>query len=177
MTITSRYIRHIIVFALLVIVVALGGVLTYRAVVHTEAQVVRIRELQRRTTSYADNKKLFALEAQAVSDLAKRISADEQYLITTATTPVFLSNLEALAQAYGVEFTITGVQTPGKQKNKLMIDFAASGELSQVQAFLAALSRQTYQVSFAKLALFLDQKSSTTWDALASMQVVSFYTP
>lgn len=174
MTTQARYKRHIIV----VILLALGGVVSvfgvYKGVLYLETQLAETVKIEERIASYGSNKKIFENESLALRDLEARVENVESYIVTTTTTPAFLSSLEALAISHGVEFTITSAQTLGKQKDKLTVDFAASGDMASITGFLRDLGKQTYQIKFAKLALVSDRTTTGQWSVLGSIQVVSF---
>lgn len=166
---------HILILVLTGILVVGAGYALIRFVeyLHITQQVVIASD--DRVASYEQNKKIFADEFIAVGDLSTRVKKLESYIITTATTPALLSSLEDLARARHVEFSITSVQNLGKQKTeRLTIDFSASGDSSSISAFIEDLSHQTYQIKFNKFSLFGDGTSAGKWNALGTIQVMSF---
>ena len=167
-----------LIISILVLVFAILGIIWF-------AHQMRFRERQVVTTnarlvSYDRNKKIFAQETAALTAIEKRIVALEAYRVTPATTPELLSSIEARARVYDIDFTITTAQTPGAQnsKQKLLIDFSATGDMQMLQAFLADLMRQPYQIKFVKFALFADSDvvmgAVEQGNVLASIQVISF---
>jgi len=171
----NRLKRHILVLATLTVamVASVYGLRTFVQYLKQEVRVVTAT--YDRIASYEQNKKIFADERAAIDDLTKRISALEEYTITPATTPVLLSSLEELAVVHGVDFSITSVQNPGKQKSeRLVIDFSSSGTQDAVNAFLEDILRQTYQLKFTKLSLFANPGTTNEWNVLGSIQVMSF---
>lgn len=172
---TSRYKKHIAVCALALVGAVVSGAMVYRALGYITNKTTDTVTLQQELRSYQGNKKIFADEALAVAALRARVEKDEAYIIRPATMPTFLSAIEALATRHGVTFVITSAQTPGKQKDKLTIDFSVSGNFEAVTAFLKDLSKQTYQTKLSKLSLFADRSAATgQWSALGSIQIISF---
>ena len=167
--------RHILVLIVLLIAVV-GSALALRyGIVYLKKQERAVVAAHERIASYEQNKKIFNDESAALAVLASRIDTLQSYTITPTTTPTFLSSLEVLAQEYDIDFTITSVQNPGKQKTeRLVVDFSASGDLESLEGFLEDLSHQTYQLKFIKLSLFADRTGADTWNTVGSVQVMSF---
>lgn len=170
-----RYRRHIVVLITLSILAAASGVGVYAGVRYLKRETVNTVNARERIASYERNAKIFADESAALADLQNKVTTMESYIVTPATTPTLLSSIEALAATHAIEFTITSAQTPGKSKDKLIVDFSATGSMKAVSAFLDDLGHQTYQVKMNKLSLFADRTTiKGEWNALGSIQIMSF---
>jgi len=174
MTISSRFKRHVGILIVLIFCMAGSIFALYYFVQYLEKQTTSTIDTQKRIASYEGNKKIFTDESLALTDLSKRVFAKEAYLVTPTTTPTLLSSLEEAARTQGVLFTIISAQTPGKQKDKLVIDFSVEGTEAQVKTFLTTLVGQTYQVKFIKFSLRTGPVIEEKWSAFASVQVISF---
>lgn len=185
--------KHIVFLsiALLACIICVGGMWRFATIMH--AKKAKVITAKQALASYEENKKIFADESLALASIGDRATRLEQYRVTSDTTPELLSKLEDLAKQYKVDFAITTVQAVDDSK-KLLIDFSSKGSTGSVDAFLAALSRQTYEVRFTKFSLFADNSTpppvvptqpgitpaapvvipGSTWEVLASIEIVSF---
>lgn len=170
--------RHTMVLtvALVVTLGTVGALVWFAHIV--EKRTERVISAKEQLASYDENKKIFAEESKLLAAIGEREAILEQYRIRPETTPELLSQLEDLARATAVEFSIVAVQTPGEgDKQKLLIDIAANGTRSALDAFLKALSHQTYQVRFTRASLFANKDTAATvgtWGVLASLEIVSY---
>lgn len=157
-------------------VAAIAGVYGLaRFVTYLRSAQLSVVTAEDRIASYDKNKKIFADEFVAVGELTTRIKTLESLTITPATTPTLLSSIEDLARTHHIDFSITSVQNPGKQKTeRLIIDFSAAGDSAAIMAFVDDLSHQRYLVKFAKFSLISDGTPKGGWNALGSMQIMSF---
>lgn len=172
---TAHTKRHIVALILSILIASLSiyGVWYFIQFLQNEERVVIVAH--QKIASYSQHKKIFADEFMAMNTLTVRVTRLESYTVTPASIPTLLSSLEDTARARSITFDITSAQNPGKQKSeKLSIDFAASGDLGSLTAFLDDLSHQTYQLKFTKLSLFADTASLGKWSMVGSIQIMSF---
>lgn len=171
----KRIHTHILIL-ILITIGAIGSVYALaRFVLYLRTTQAVVIAADERIASYEQNKKIFADEFVAVGELGNRIKKLEGYTITPATTPNLLSSLEDLARAHHIDFRITSVQNPGKQKTeRLTMDFSASGDSAALTAFVDDLSHQTYLMKFNKFSLVSDGTPTGTWNVVASIQIMSF---
>lgn len=171
----KRIHTHILILVLVLMATIASVYALVRFVSYIRTTQQSVIEADDRVASYEQNKKIFADEFVAVGELGNRIKKLEGYTITPATTPTLLSSLEDLARARRIDFRITSVQNPGKQKTeRLTIDFSASGDSAAITAFVDDLSHQTYLVKFNKFSLVSDGTPQGAWNALGSIQIMSF---
>lgn len=172
---TAHTKRHI---AVLILSIFMAGASVYgvwyfiQYLQHQESTVIAAHE---RIDSYSQNKKIFADEFAAMSNLTTRVATLESLNVTQSSIPSLLSSLEDMARARAIVFDITSAQNPEKQKpEKLSIDFTASGDIDALTAFLNDLTHQTYQLKFTKLSVFADTSVPGKWSMIGSVQVLSF---
>jgi hypothetical protein len=119
----------------------------------------------------------FAADTDRVNDFSRMI-------ITTDTVPDFLSALETLASAQGVQFSISTVSTnPVAGAPTLSITFSGLGEKARLEAFLLSLEQLPQQLKETAFAFFESTDDATEpdatrtqplWRVNASIQVLSF---
>lgn len=152
-----------------------------------ETRSARVLEIKEEIATYEINKRSFSEEAQEIKTLQAKVQTLEEYVVTPATLPGVLSDLEALAVDRGVAFQITGVATPTeKDQKKLRIDFSLEGSFTLVQEFLQLLLQQPFATAFTKLEFAAEPKiqpldgvpagSTTTdaWRVLGTLEILSF---
>jgi Tfp pilus assembly protein PilO len=172
---TARTQQHIAGLVLSILTAAAGVYGVYSFVQYLQQEESVVLAAHQRIASYSQNKKIFADEFAAMNTLTTRVTTLESYTITPASIPTLLSSLEDTARARSITFDITSAQTPGKQKTeKLSVDFAASGDIGALTAFLDDVSHQTYQLKFTKLSLFADGTTPGKWSMIGSVQIMSF---
>ena len=178
--------KHVVylIIASLVLVASVLGLWRFGVSMHVRIEKVIVAKSA--LVSYEENKKIYAEESAALARIGARAARLETYRITTQTTPQLLSSLEDLARQYGLEFAITAVQTPGTTgSQKLVVDFSAKSTAPAIDAFLVALSQQTYQVKFNTFSLFAEVPPAPDptrpvvsrvpgWELLASIEILSF---
>lgn len=128
---------------------------------------------QQHMISYQENKKIFEAESDAFSEITRKIKLFEKNIITPASTPTLLSSFETLARSQGVNFSITSVQTPGKQKTQLLIEFSASGGRDALEKFLTTLEHQSYQIKYTRFSFSYDSVGNI-WNMVGALQIMSY---
>ncbi len=186
--------RHIIILVVMATTALLAIASVWFLARMVEARTVRVISAKDQLASYEENKKIFTDESRLLALIRERETRLEAYRITPGFTPELLSALEDLAESYGVVFSIVSVQTPGEgATQKLLIDFSAEGSRTALDAFLVALSHQTYQLRFMRASLFIDRNikpvvtdgtpttpaptkipAAPKWSLLATVEVVSY---
>jgi Tfp pilus assembly protein PilO len=157
-----------------------------------DAKRNRVLDTKQQLASFDLNRKVLIEESQEFKAIAARLTTLETYRVGDGDTPELLSSLESLAKTYGVEFTITTVQTAVATADapaKLSIDFSVHGPFSAIQQFVDTLNHQAYQIRFTAFSLLAvtppvvepvagqpvaPVSTVRSWDLLASMEVVSF---
>ena len=173
--------RHyfILILAAIFLVAVIFGLVRFSSVI--QKRVERVQSVKSELASFEANKKIFIDEAKKLDAIESRTETLERYLITKDNLPDLLSGIEALAKNRGVELTINTVDT-GKQKEeaqKLTVSFSADATQAAMDAFLADIFTQSYQVQFNKFSLHRNQPDEagqlpTTWNLLATVEIVSF---
>lgn len=179
--------KHLILAIVLFVgigVLAAGFVFFLRFI---ETRSARVLEIKEEIATYEINKRSFTEEAQEIKALQTRVQTLEQSVVTAATLPGVLSDLEALAGKRKVSFQITGVSTPTeKDQKKLRIEFSLEGPFVLVQEFLELLLKQPFATAFTKLEFTAEPKiqplegapagSTTTdsWRVLGTLEILSF---
>ncbi len=181
--------RILLAVTTIVFLGAIAGVWQLTVLMNTKKQ--KVFDVKEQLQLYEENKKIESEESKTVSSIVSRLATLESYRITPATTPDLLSMLETLAKKHTIEFAITTVQTPGAKnaEEKLLIDFSAKGNQSDIDMFLSDIAHQPYQIKFTKFSLFSSKAGLATstptepavssgaadsWEVLASIQVISY---
>lgn len=177
---------HIIGTTLLLIITGAGLFVLVLIARSVEAKIVATHDITAKLSTYERNRTQYNKQSEQVKDLQKRIDLLSTYVITTATVPSLLSELETFANDRGVNFKITSVDTPidSKKQKKLQISFTAQGSLEAVQAFLSDIKEQPFLVQFRSFSLALATTYSgiestkkpfvQEWQTVASIEIVSF---
>lgn len=133
----------------------------------------RVYEVKQTLATYRQNKKIFAQENVKLEELAQRMAVLETRHITEATVPTLLSSFELMAENRGVSLSITSIQTPLIEGEKVLyVEVSASGGFAELTSLVEGMLSQAYQMRFVKLSLYKD--ASAEWQMLASLEVVSF---
>ena len=134
---------------------------------------LRVYEVKQTLASYRQNKKIFAQENERVQELATRMTVLETKHITEATVPTLLSSFESMAESRRVMLSITSIQTPLIEGEKVLyVEISATGGFAEITALVEDMLSQAYQVRFVKLSVYKD--AGVEWQMLASLEVVSF---
>lgn len=140
----------------------------------------RVIDARDRLASFEINKRTFIEEAKELEGIQHRITALEQNVMTEESIPRLLSSLEAMAEKYRIEFTITSVEQEGPNKtspNQLLhIDFSATGSFANIEQFVSSVQMQPYQVRFSNFSLYASDTAAAdgqSWQLLAGIDIVS----
>ncbi len=190
--INSIYKKHItlLILAIVILLASLFGLWKFENLMQTK--IDRVITVKAQLASYEENKKIYSNESAIIKTLGERVSALDQYRITTKTTPELLSKLEELAIKNGVTFLITSAEALNSNKTgeKLTIGFTAKGSKEGINNFVDQLSHQTYQLKFTRFSLYsavvpvpekeLDGTVKPVitkvpqWEVLSTIQITSF---
>lgn len=178
------YKRHITILTSVVATFIIVVVGLWKFEVLMQNKKVRVIEVRQELKAYEENKKIFEKESVEIHDISTRVSDLEKYQIKSSNTPDLLSNLESLAQAHGVGFVITSVETlnKGSELEKLIVSFSTDGTYTKITEFLKALSSQTYQTKIIDLSLYEDKTPvpegqtavSDKWQAMVDIEIISY---
>lgn len=134
---------------------------------------VRVHEVKQTLATYRQNKKIFAQENVKIEELAARMAVLETKHITEATVPTLLASFESMAESRGVTLSITSIQTPLIEGEKVLyVEISAAGGFAELTSLVEGMLSQAYQIRFVKLSLYQDPAAG--WQMLASLEVVSF---
>lgn len=163
--ILKKHIISLVASVVFCLAAIIGTTLFFRYIKSKIAEVTGAKEL---VATYRNNEKAFSEEAAQVKTLELRLNDIESNIVTNKTLPNLLSNFENLAKNSKIGFEIISVQTPNiNGREKMLIDFRASGSYANIQKFLNQIQHQAVQINLSKLQIFAErnQNVSTSFNA------------
>lgn len=174
--------RQLFILAALVVAVLASCFLLWWARSGVTERRVETVALLEKIASIEANRAPLEAEYQDFQMIKASVTALDKNFYTAQTIPLFLSELETVAQEAGVAFEITSAEVQGAAEaagKQVLVEFNASGSYAQLLAFSHELEAKPYHIVFDRYYLLAEapekpQKGGPLWQLYGTLRLTTF---
>lgn len=143
----------------IIIFISFVGIFTYllNVIKNKNNHISRVTETLEQKLSEKENVASLEEKMLELKDIDRRI---QNFLVDPSSIDTFVEFIENLGVANAVELSVTNVDVPKGEKNKILISISIKGEFSQIMRIINIIENAPYNISIVSAYINKEIKSA-----------------